>query len=153
MSLTNKDRIKSNLHEDTTILIVDDNPANLEVIDNFLRASGFTTLVAGNGEIALKRINYLRPDIILLDLMMPRLNGFDVIEYLHHDPDYCTIPIVAFTAKSLSNDEKMRLERGAFSIMQKQSLEREDLIRELRRVSQARNRKDHVDEENSSRRG
>ena len=65
-----------------TILIVDDNLTNLQVLLDFLHKSGFETLVAQNGEGALRQVQYAQPDIILLDVMMPGIDGFETCRRL-----------------------------------------------------------------------
>lgn len=69
-----------------TILIVDDNPTNLGVLFDFLTDSGFKVLVAQDGESALQKVEYAQPDFILLDVMMPGIDGFETCRRLKADP-------------------------------------------------------------------
>ena len=81
-----------------TILIVDDNPTNLKVVGDDLKARGFRTAIASNGELALKRARHLRPDLILLDVMMPGIDGFETCRRLKADDTTREIPVIFMTA-------------------------------------------------------
>ncbi len=83
-----------------TILIVDDNLTNLQVLLDFLHKAGFETLVAQNGEGALRQVQYARPDIILLDVMMPGLDGFETCRRLKERRGTQDIPVIFMTALS-----------------------------------------------------
>src|SRR3989442_6512080 len=79
------------------VLIVDDVPDNLSVLHDALDESGYTVLVATNGESALQRAAQALPDIVLLDAVMPRMDGFEVARRLKAQPDTAHIPIVFMT--------------------------------------------------------
>ena len=82
--------------EATTLLIVDDNPTNLSVISEYLGAYGFRIIVARNGETAIKRTLLVKPDLILLDVMMPPgINGFETCDRLKQDELTRDIPIIS----------------------------------------------------------
>ncbi len=81
-----------------TVLVVDDTPANLDVLVNYLKECGFKTLVASNGEVALERIKYFKPDIILLDAMMPGIDGFETCCRLKSNENTKDIPVIFMTA-------------------------------------------------------
>lgn len=83
---------------DYTILIVDDNPQNLKVVDTYLRERGFKTLIASKGELALNRIQYTKPDLILLDVLMPGIDGFDTCLQLKANRITKDIPVIFMTA-------------------------------------------------------
>ena len=103
----------------TTILIVDDLPANLEVIDNYLKECGFTTLIAGSGEIALKRINHIQPDLILLDVMMPGIDGYETCRILKADKKTRDIPVIFMTALTESDHKVKGFSVGAVDYITK----------------------------------
>lgn len=88
-----------------TILIVDDNPTNLGVLSDYLRDSGFRILVARSGESALKKVKYATPDLILLDVMMPGLNGFETCRRLKADETTKEIPVIFMTALAEPEDK------------------------------------------------
>jgi len=92
---------------------------------------------ASDGEEALEAIARQRPDVVLLDLLMPHLDGFGVIEVLRDDPRYRDIPVVVLTAKALTTEENISLEQHVLKIVQKRGLERDALIQELRTALQA----------------
>ncbi|HEX2025040.1 MAG TPA: response regulator [Actinomycetota bacterium] len=89
------------------ILIVDDNPDIIGLLRASLRAAGYQTVEAMNGKIALRRVEEGRPDLILLDLMMPVLDGWGVLDALGRQPD--PPPVVVITAaESPANEERAR---------------------------------------------
>lgn len=89
----------------TTILIVDDTPANLDILFEHLRQENFKVLVAENGPSALERANYYKPDIILLDVMMPGIDGFETCRRFKADEATQDIPIIFLTALSDTIDK------------------------------------------------
>jgi two-component system sensor histidine kinase/response regulator len=80
------------------VLLVDDNPTNLEVLFEALNQSGLKLLVAEDGEAALERAAYVKPDIILMDVMMPRMDGFEACRRLKAQPETESIPVIFMTA-------------------------------------------------------
>ncbi|MEM9220648.1 MAG: response regulator, partial [Cyanobacteria bacterium P01_F01_bin.150] len=80
------------------ILVVDDTPANLEVVSNILSKAGYRIAIATNGERALKLLQHRVPDLILLDIQMPGINGFQTCEQIKSHPDLNSIPIIFLTA-------------------------------------------------------
>ncbi len=80
-----------------TILIVDDIPVNLKILQVSLMKEGYDVLSAENGPIARRHISETRPDLILMDIIMPEENGFEVVEKLKHDPKTSAIPIIFLT--------------------------------------------------------
>jgi PAS domain S-box-containing protein len=101
------------------ILIVDDEPDNLDVLNNCLRNAGFKVLTAESGEIALKRVNHIKPDLILLDVMMPRMDGFETCRCLKKNEATKDIPIIFITAKTEVIDKVEGLEIGAVDYITK----------------------------------
>lgn len=95
------------------ILIVDDEPDLVETVRFPLEAEGFEVLVAGNGEEGLALARKERPDLILLDLMLPKLDGYKVCRLLKFDERYKHIPIVMLTAKTQEKDKRLGQETGA----------------------------------------
>ena len=102
-----------------TVLAVDDTPANLDVLSGIL-GSDYKVKVAINGATALEVARREpRPDIILLDVMMPEMSGYEVCERLKRDADTASIPIIFITAKSEVEDEQMGLSLGAVDYITK----------------------------------
>ncbi len=97
---------------DYTILIVDDHPTNLGVIFDSLKDRGFKTLVATDGELALQRAEYAHPDLILLDIVMPGIDGFEVCRRLKADEVTQDIPVIFMTALTGEKDKVKGFEVG-----------------------------------------
>jgi signal transduction histidine kinase/DNA-binding response OmpR family regulator len=95
------------------ILVVDDDPMNRDILQTLLGAQGFATLTAVDGEEALAIAKAQRPDLILLDVMMPKVDGIEVCRRLRSDPAFPFMPIVMVTARSDSRDIVAGLEVGA----------------------------------------
>ena len=96
-----------------TILVVDDDPDIARFVEVNLRSAGYEVSVAGDGEEALERATELRPDLVLLDVMMPRLDGFEVAQRLRKNPQTANTSIIMLTAKALSSDKVTGLQSGA----------------------------------------
>lgn len=95
------------------VLLVDDEIDFVEVVSTRLEANGFEVLPAYDGEEALEKVKEARPDIIILDIMMPKINGFDVCRKLKLDQNYKDIPIIMLTAKFQTSDIKFGAAMGA----------------------------------------
>ncbi len=96
-----------------TILVVDDDPDIARFVEVNLRSAGYEVSVAGDGEEALERASEIRPDLVLLDVMMPRLDGFEVAQRLRKNPQTANTSIIMLTAKALSSDKVTGLQSGA----------------------------------------
>jgi diguanylate cyclase (GGDEF)-like protein len=96
-----------------SILVVDDDPDIARFVEVNLRSAGYDVSVAGDGEEALERAGELRPDLVLLDVMMPRLDGFEVAQRLRKNPQTANTSIIMLTAKALSSDKVTGLQSGA----------------------------------------
>ena len=95
------------------ILIVEDNTELLELLRSYLRMAGFATSTATNGIDALKKVRSGAPDLIVLDLILPELDGFAVCETLKKDPDTADIPIIMVTGLTSEFTRYAGLESGA----------------------------------------
>lgn len=91
-----------------TILVVDDEPALLRLMEYLLHRQGYRILTAANGEDALELVRTERPDLVVLDVMMPRMDGYEVAAAIRHDREIASTPIVILTAKAQDQD----IERG-----------------------------------------
>ncbi|MCP4605104.1 MAG: response regulator, partial [Proteobacteria bacterium] len=105
--------------ETYTVLIVDDNAANLGVLSGYLADYEFTTLIATDGELALKRAEYAQPDIILLDILMPGIDGFEVCRRLKENETTRNIPVIFMTALTETEDEIRGFQVGAVDYITK----------------------------------
>jgi DNA-binding response OmpR family regulator len=95
------------------ILVVEDDPDQLEIIRLSLKAAGFAIGTAANGTDALVKTRSISPDLIILDLMLPGLNGFDVCESLRRDPATASVPIIMLTGMRSQFGRFAGLESGA----------------------------------------
>jgi len=116
-----------NEQEKTKILIVDDKPANLDVLFEFLKGTGFKTLVATSGEMALRQLENIKPDLILLDVMMPVLNGFETCKRIKENNNTKNIPVFFMTALTEIADKVKGFEVGAVDYITK-PIQQEELL-------------------------
>lgn len=112
-----------------TILIVEDDKDIVKMLDYNLKKEGFKTLIAHDGEDALDAANTKLPDLVLLDLMLPGLDGFEVCKTLKAERKTASIPIIMLTAKSQESDKIVGLELGADDYITKPFSPRELLAR------------------------
>ncbi|HAW10234.1 MAG: response regulator transcription factor [Candidatus Dormibacteria bacterium] len=128
----------------TTVLIVDDQPDIVRLVRDYLERAGFRVLTAGDGEQALQVARSSHPDLVILDLTLPRLDGLDVARALRRDGD---VPIIMLTARTEESDRVAGLELGADDYVTKPFSAREMVARVravLRRTSGARAEDDLV---------
>lgn len=95
------------------ILIVDDEPDVASLLNLMLKSKGYETITAGDGQEALEKARNEKPDLIVLDIMLPRLDGYKVARMLKFDEKFSHIPIIMVTAKIQEKDKKMGVEMGA----------------------------------------
>ena len=111
------------------ILIVDDEPEAVELVDFNLKQAGFEVLTAGDGAEALKKARSTLPSLVVLDLMLPEIDGLEVCKMLRRDPATSAIPIVIVTAKAAEIDRILGLELGADDYITKPFSPRELVLR------------------------
>ncbi len=115
--------------ENGTLLLVDDIPTNLKMLFNYLKSLGFKVRIANNGEKAIEQIERTPPDLILLDVMMPNLDGFEVCRRLKANAQTRDIPIIFMTAKTETVDKVKGFEVGAVDYVTKPIQQEEVLAR------------------------
>jgi DNA-binding response OmpR family regulator len=113
----------------TNILVVDDEPDLLELIDTNLKAAGFNVLTAASGREGLRQAREGKPQLILLDVMLPEMDGLEVCKALRRDPATKSIPIVMLTARAAEIDRVLGLELGADDYVTKPFSIRELVLR------------------------
>lgn len=101
------------------VLIVDDEPNIVISVEFLMKREGFEVSVARDGEEGLAAIRQQRPDLVVLDVMMPKLNGFEVCEAVRADPDLSGVRILMLTAKGREAEIKKGIELGADTYMPK----------------------------------
>jgi two-component system phosphate regulon response regulator PhoB len=111
------------------ILVVDDEPEAVELVEFNLRQAGFEVVTAADGAEALKRARALLPSLIVLDLMLPEIDGLEVCKMLRHDPVTAALPIVMVTARANEIDRILGLELGADDYITKPFSPRELILR------------------------
>jgi threonine synthase len=117
------------------ITIIEDNPDAVRLIRRILQAQGsFYVEEANNGIDGLRLVREARPNLVILDLMMPGMDGFSVVEAMKDDPSLQDIPIIVITAKELTAIEKRRLGGKIEGLLQKGSFMDVDLISDIREV-------------------
>ena len=116
------------------ILLVDDDPVIHKMIEKLLAGEGFNLVHAYNGEEGLRMAIELKPDLILLDLIMPDIDGFEVAENIKKHPISAQIPIFIITSKDLTVEERLRLSGNIERIIGKKSFSAEELSRSIREL-------------------
>lgn len=101
------------------ILVVDDEVYILHILDFSLGAEGYEVVTAVNGEQAIERAREEQPDLIVMDVMMPRLDGYETCRELKRDPETRNIPIIILTAKGREIDKRIGFEAGALEYITK----------------------------------
>jgi twitching motility two-component system response regulator PilH len=101
------------------VLIADDSPTDQHVLSRALEKHGFETLVASDGEEAIRLAGERAPDVILMDIVMPGMNGFQATRQLAQNPSTSGIPIVIVTTKTQQTDRVWGLRQGAVSYLTK----------------------------------
>jgi len=120
------------------ILLVEDDAPTRSLLGRTLTKAGWAVTEAENGRVALERVAATRPSLVLLDLMMPEMDGFEFLDVLRRDPAGRTIPVVVITAKTLTEGDRHRLNGGVERVVLKHTLDAEALLAEVRRVARAR---------------
>lgn len=113
------------------ILLVDDEPSIVKMVGKRLEVEGFEVTVAMDGQEALKAAQTQAPELIILDLMLPKLNGYEVCMVLKEDLRFQKIPVIMFTAKAQEQDEKLGLACGADAYLRK-PFKAQELIDQIR---------------------
>lgn len=117
------------------ILVVEDDPATSEMVQRTLTRESFSVRAAGNGRIALDQVALQRPALVLLDLMMPEMDGFEFLRLLRANPDWRAIPVIVLTAKELTTTDRDALMGKVAKILQKGTFDKDDLLKEIRALT------------------
>jgi signal transduction histidine kinase/DNA-binding response OmpR family regulator len=121
-------------HPPCTILLVEDDPTNRELMQQMLEKEGWNVTPAENGRVALACLQAVQPELILLDLLMPEMDGFGVVATLKKHPVWRSIPIVVITAKDISPEDHQRLRGSVEQIFHKGAFSEEELLTEVRNL-------------------
>jgi CheY-like chemotaxis protein len=112
--------------------VVEDDAPTRALLQRALSKAGWAVTEAENGRVALDRIAQARPALVLLDLMMPEMDGFEFLDALRQRETGPAIPVVVITAKTLTDDDRRRLNGGVERVVQKHALDSQALLSEVR---------------------
>jgi twitching motility two-component system response regulator PilH len=112
------------------ILIVDDSPTEIHVLTSMLEKHGFTIATAGSGEEGVGKAKTDKPDLILMDVVMPGMNGFQAARQISNDPETSGIPIIIVSTKDQETDKMWGLRQGAKEYVTKPADEK-DLVSKI----------------------
>lgn len=132
-----------------TILLADDNPQMLELLEAYLDPLSLRVVTAMDGQTALSLIESERPDVVLLDVMMPKRSGFEVCRMVKEDPRLRDVPVVMVTALNESGDRERARECGADDFLTKpvNKLELVDCVENLLKARQLREERAEFDDD------
>src|SRR5262249_18295371 len=116
------------------IVVVDDDHNTLDLMGDILGSAGYVAHLAPNGNHALRLLSAVRADAILLDLVMPEMDGFEVLRRIKQDAALRKIPVLVITAKDLTNVESDLLKRQVRACFQKNGAWQSDLLSEVRKA-------------------
>lgn len=119
------------METNATVLIVDDSPTETRILSQTLLKAGYRVETASNGEEGVAAARDLRPDVILMDVIMPVLNGYQATRLLRRDPETASIPIIMVTTKDLQTDRTWGLRQGASDYLTK-PIDRQLLLERIR---------------------
>lgn len=117
------------------ILLVDDSPTELQIMGDFLAKNGYTVITAGNGEEAIDKAKAEHPDLILMDVIMPGMNGYQATRTITRDDATRGIPVIMCTSKSQETDRIWGMRQGALDYMTK-PIDRNALLQKITSLGQ-----------------
>ena len=121
-------------------LVIEDDADNRSLLTRTLRKAGWQVMEAENGAVGLEQVSAVVPDLILLDLMMPVMDGFDFVLELRNTEEWREIPIIVVTAKDLTKEDRFRLTGGVETIIQKGAFSKDKFLGEVNHLVQKCNR-------------
>lgn len=115
------------------VLVVDDSPTDLHLITSYLSNNGYTTVAASSGEEALRKASVDKPDLILMDIVMPGMNGYQATRALRRNPDTASIPVMIISSKGQDSDRIWGMRQGARDYLVKPITEK-NLIQKIKEL-------------------
>jgi len=134
----------TNPQQKSNVLLVEDNQTTRNMMEKLLSRSGWQVQLAENGRQALQQVTKLKPDLILTDLMMPEMDGFEFLHHLRDKPKWRDIPVVVLTAKELMPEERLELEAAAQNTFIKGAYEKQQLLSEIHQLLESQSQNHHV---------
>ncbi|MDB5079091.1 MAG: response regulator [Chloroflexi bacterium] len=107
------------------VLVIDDEPGIIEIVETNLEGDGFVVISASNGKEGLKKIKQEAPELVVLDVMMPEMDGWEVLRQIEQDPSIAGLPVIMLTAKAADEDYIYGLAEGAVEYITKPFLPQE----------------------------
>jgi CheY-like chemotaxis protein len=117
-----------------TVLVIDDDPAAIELVQLILESEGYAVLRASRGNDGVEIAERERPDLIILDLIMPGESGFNIAARLKQLPTTCSIPIIILTSMDIDSETEQRLNQYVTALISKSTFTKRDLLREIGNV-------------------
>ncbi|MEE8400147.1 MAG: response regulator, partial [Desulfobacterales bacterium] len=117
-----------------SIMVVDDNEIDLKQTASVIEAEGIEALCAESGSICMEMLKAQLPDVVVLDLMMPEMDGFEVLDKIRMNPETRSLPVIIVSAKDLTAEERKRLEGSVSSILSKSDTSSNALLEEIRKI-------------------
>jgi twitching motility two-component system response regulator PilH len=118
------------------VLVIDDSPTDVRVLTVMLERNGFVVESADNATDGIAKAKALRPDIVLMDVIMPGMNGFQATRMLSKDPETAAIPVIIVTTKNMEADRLWGLRQGARDFVTKPPAEK-DMVARISRLLQS----------------
>ena len=118
------------------VLLIEDDPDTRELTRRLLEGHGMTVSEAENGQVALQRLEETTPCLVILDLMMPVMDGFEFVSELRRDPRWEELPVVVVTARQLDEDDRLRLAGNVQSLLHKGGINNDLLLKQVRRLAE-----------------
>ena len=122
----------------TRILLVEDDALQRELVRDWLIGEQWLVHEASNGREALDLLRANKPDVILLDLMMPEMDGFEIVAALQEEPLWRDVPVIVITARDLNAKDRQRLNSGIHSVLLKNTFRPTELVERIRQLTQAK---------------